>query len=94
MHTPLVRKKPKGGTFADLVREPTWSETERPSWQTAVRPGRFNRAGVFFDPDCRPMTQAPHDIGEDEARRWVADGRSWPSRPVAADAMAAARHNG
>ncbi len=42
-------------TFADLIKEPTWSQTKAcEGGQYAARPGRFNGAGEFSS--IRPGT--------------------------------------
>ncbi|XGX79149.1 hypothetical protein LQK93_01948 [Terrabacter sp. BE26] len=56
-------------TFADLVREPTWSETDASSTgQHAPRPGGFNAAGEFFDLDGKSLHLVSEDVTEEEAQ--------------------------
>jgi hypothetical protein len=70
-----VTKRPKGQTFAELLNEPTWSEGAHPrTGEHAVRPGHFNRAGEFFDPEGRQLRLRHEDIEPEEARARVAAG--------------------
>jgi len=51
-----MAKKSKAPTFAELLKQPTWSEGgARVSGEHAVRPGRYNSAGELFDPSGRPI---------------------------------------
>lgn len=65
----------KGPTFADLVKQPTWSESEAAvTGQHAPRPGRFNAAGEFFDPDGMRLRPVQGDATPEEAQRLVSAG--------------------
>jgi hypothetical protein len=70
-----MAKKPRGRTFADLAKEPTWGEAERSrSGEHAVRPGMFNRGGEFFDPSGRLLVLKQQAVGPAEAVQRVSDG--------------------
>lgn len=62
-------------TFADLVKKPTWSETDASrSGQHAPRPGGFNAAGEFFDLDGKSLHLVSGDVTEGEAQTLVEAG--------------------
>lgn len=69
---PPRRSKP---TFADLVKEPTWSESQRTrTGRFAVRPGGVNGAGEFFDPSGLQLWLQAEETTVDEAQRLVDTG--------------------
>lgn len=70
-----MAKSPRQQPFADLVQEPTWSETDASrSGQYAPRPGGFNAAGEFFDPDGIKLRLVAEDATEDEAQALIEAG--------------------
>lgn len=70
-----MARNPRRQTFADLVTRPTWSETEAPRTGRHVpRPGRFNGAGEFFDPDGHRLLLQEEDASVEEAQRLVDAG--------------------
>ena len=70
-----MAKSPRQPTFADLVRQPTWSETDAAhSGSHAPRPGRFNAAGDFFDLAGRKLRLVAEDVAPGEAKALVDAG--------------------
>jgi hypothetical protein len=70
-----MARSPRRQTFADLVQEPTWSETDAShSGQYAPRPGRFNGAGEFFDPDGIKLRLVAEHATKDEAQALIESG--------------------
>ena len=62
-------------TFAEMVRQPTWSEQEASTTgRHAVRPGTYNRAGELFDPEGAPLRKVRDDVTADDARRLLVEG--------------------
>ncbi len=71
----MSKRKQPGPTFADLVKEPTWSQSESSrTGQHAPRPGRFNGADQFFDPSGSRLKLVAESITEEEAQRLLEDG--------------------
>ncbi|MBC9823923.1 hypothetical protein [Terrabacter sp. MAHUQ-38] len=61
--------------FADLVKEPTWSQTDASrSGQHAPRRGGFNAAGEFFDVDGSKLHRVAEDVTEEEAQKLLEAG--------------------
>ncbi len=76
----MAAKAVQRPTFADLVREPTWSETDAArSGRYAPTSGRFNRVGDLYDLDLRSHELAPEPAEGRTDLDAVVDGR----RPVA-----------
>jgi len=70
-----MTKKSKGPTFAELLREPTWSDAKgRHSPEHAIRPGKYNSAGELFDPSGRPLLPAQEYVTPELAQELVAGG--------------------
>ena len=70
-----MANSPRQRTFADLTQEPTWSETDASrSGQYEPRPGGFNGAGEFFDPDGIKLRLVAEDATEDEAQALIDGG--------------------
>ena len=70
-----MAKSPRRSTFADLVQQPTWSETKAAhTGSHAPRPGSFNAAGDFFDPAGRKLRLAAADIEPEQAKALVEAG--------------------
>lgn len=62
-------------TFAEMVRQPTWSEQEASTTgRHAVRPGTYNQAGELFDPEGAPLRKVRDDVTADDARRLLVEG--------------------
>src|SRR6478735_11621475 len=71
----MRKRKQSGSTFADLVKEPTWSQGDASrKGLHAPRPGRFNGAGEFFDPSGSQLKLVAGDITEEEAQRLLEAG--------------------
>lgn len=71
----MSKRKPATQTFADLVREPTWSEGARPEKGAhAARRGSYNHAGELFDPEARLLHPVRQDVSSEDARDRVAAG--------------------
>jgi hypothetical protein len=71
----MAKNAARRQTFADLVKEPTWSQTEASrGGRYAARPGRFNGAGEFFDPAGQRLLLREDDIEVEEAQRLVDGG--------------------
>lgn len=70
-----MAKNARRETFADLIKEPTWSQTKASrGGQYAARPGRFNGAGEFFDPTGHRLLLREEDIPVEAAQRLVDTG--------------------
>ena len=70
-----MAKSPRQQTFAELVQAPTWSETDASrSGQYAPRPGGFNGAGEFFDPDGIKLRLVAKHATEHEAQALIEAG--------------------
>lgn len=70
-----VARKSKGPTFAELIKQPTWSEAKsRQAGEHAVRPGRYNHAGELFDPSGRLLVLEREDITPQRAQELVSGG--------------------
>jgi len=70
-----MAKKSKGATFAELLKQPTWSEGDaQKSRKPAARPGGHNAAGELFDPSGRPLRLLHEDLTPDQAQEWVRSG--------------------
>jgi hypothetical protein len=70
-----MAKNARRQTFADLIKAPTWSQSKASAGgQYAPRPGRFNRAGEFFDPAGHKLLLRDEDIPVEEAQRLVNAG--------------------
>ncbi len=70
-----MAKSPRRETFADLVNQPTWSETkESRTGQYSARPGAVNVAGEFFDPTGHQLPLQEEDASVEEAQRLVDAG--------------------
>lgn len=70
-----MAKKSKGPTFAELLKQPTWSQAgARESGEHAVRPGKYNAAGELFDPSGRPLLPQHEDITPKQAQELVRAG--------------------
>ena len=70
-------KRHQRQTFADLVKQPMWSETNASrKGQQAPRPGRFNAAGDFFDLDGNRLQLVSEDVTEEEAQNLLDAGAS------------------
>lgn len=70
-----MAKSGRRQTFADLLKEPTWSEIPASrSGRHAPRPGRFNGAGEFFDPDGVELLLVAEDVTAEEAQELVEVG--------------------
>jgi hypothetical protein len=89
-------KEPRQQTFADLVQEATWSETDASrSGQYAPRPGGFNAAGEFFDPDGIKLRLVAEGATEDEAQALIEAGAAVVAKGAGVAApMATARRSG
>ncbi len=62
-------KRHQRQTFADLVKQPTWSQTDvSRTGQHAPRPGRFNAAGDFFDLDGERLQLVAEGVTEQQAQ--------------------------
>lgn len=70
-----MSKRRTAPTFNDLLKQPTWSETEE-SHQGAhsIRPGKFNQAGEFFSPTGTRLKQERAELTPAQAQQLVADG--------------------
>jgi hypothetical protein len=70
-----VARKSKGPTFAELLKQRTWSEAEpRESGEHAVRPGKYNHAGELFDPSGQLLVLQQEDISPQRAQELVRGG--------------------
>ncbi|XGX79822.1 hypothetical protein LQK93_02639 [Terrabacter sp. BE26] len=70
----MVRKS-KGPTFAELLKQPTWSEAEpRVPGEYAVRPGKYNAAGELFDPSGAPIRPQQEYVTPELAQELVNGG--------------------
>ena len=70
-----MRKRQPGPTFADLIKQPTWSQTDAPrKGQHAPRPGRFNGAGEFFDLNGSQLSLVAENVTEEEAQALLEAG--------------------
>ena len=89
-------------TFAEMVRQPTWSEQEvSTTGRHAVRPGTYNRAGELFDPEGAPLRKVRDDVTADDARRLLRIERPRPedvphvrTDPVDERTITVKRHRG
>ncbi|GAA2485351.1 hypothetical protein [Terrabacter carboxydivorans] len=71
----MRKRKQPGATFADLVKEPTWSQSDASrSGQHAPRPGRFNGAGEFFDLSGSQLELVVGNVPAEEAQRLLEAG--------------------
>lgn len=71
----MRKRKPTGPSFADLVKEPTWSQSDASrSGRHASRPGRFNGAGEFFDPSGSQLQLVAENITAEEAQQLLEAG--------------------
>ena len=70
-----MAKKSKGATFAELLKQPTWSEGDGlRSRKPAVRPAGHNAAGEFFDPSGRALLLLHENVTPDLAHARVRSG--------------------
>lgn len=70
-----MAKKPKGATFSELMKQPTWSEAGvRGSGEHAVRPGKYNAAGDLFDPSGEPILLQQELVSPELAQELVKRG--------------------
>ena len=70
-----MTRKSKATTFAELLKQPSWSESDaRVSREHAVRPGTYNAAGELFDPSGRPMVLEREDVTPGLAQKLVEGG--------------------
>lgn len=71
----MAARTPRRQTFADLVKEATWSETAASrSGRYAPRPGGVSPAGEFFDPEGLVLSVIEEDVSVEEAKRRVDAG--------------------
>lgn len=70
-----MAKKPKGATFAELIRQPTWSERDaaEPA-RHGVRPGQYNTAGELFDLNGLALVRIRQDLTPRQAQALLAEG--------------------
>jgi hypothetical protein len=70
-----MAKRPRSRTFAELSKEPTWSETDAArTGRHAARRGTFNAAGEFFDLDGEQLQRVKSEVTPAEAQRLVLAG--------------------
>lgn len=70
-----MAKKRVAPTFKDLLKQPTWSETEEATHGAhAIRPGKFNHAGEFFSPSGTRLEKQRSELTPAQAQRFVAEG--------------------
>ncbi len=72
-----MARNPRRQTFGDLVKEPTWSDTN-PSrtGRNAPRLGAFNAAGEFFDLTGLVLDLVHEEVSPADAQRLVNGGAS------------------
>lgn len=71
----MSKKGAKRQVFADIVKEPTWSETSAAhSGLYAPRPGGVNGAGEFFDPDGELLHLVATSVSPGRAQRLIDAG--------------------
>lgn len=71
----MAKKSPaRPKTFAELVAEPTWSETDAGREEHAPVPGGVNRSGEFFDPAGLKLVLREADVSLSNAQYAVDHG--------------------
>lgn len=70
-----MAKKRDERTFKEMLAEPTWSETSASAaGHHSVRPGKFNFANEFFDPDGIRLVCTKAEVTPKEALRMINEG--------------------
>jgi hypothetical protein len=70
-----MARKGRPQTFAELYNEPTWSESAAARrGRHAVRPGKFNAAGQFFDPFGGQLALLENELSVNAAQMLVEEG--------------------
>jgi hypothetical protein len=74
MDTATVAKKQRGPTFADIVREPTYSELTPAPGRRVPFEGAVDQAGVFRDLDGHTLELASEEITTADAQELLQAG--------------------